>query len=97
VLRQRIHEGRLNKAHRGEVFTHAPVGYVRQPSGELAIDPDQQLQSVVRLLFEEFEELGTVNAVLRYLLTKQVGIPVTAPSIHGNDRAADRRPGGIRD
>jgi DNA invertase Pin-like site-specific DNA recombinase len=76
VLRQRMHEGRLNKARRGEVFTHAPLGYVRLPSGGLGIDPDQQVQSVIRLLFEKFEELGTINALLQYLVRQQVSIPV---------------------
>jgi hypothetical protein len=59
------------------VFTHAPLGYVRLASGGgLGIDPDQQVQSVVRLLFEKFEELGTVNALLQYLVRQQVSIPV---------------------
>lgn len=76
VLRQRMHEGRLNKARRGEVFTHAPLGYVRSPSGGLAMDPDQQVQSVVRLVFEKFAELGTLNGLLQYLVGQQVKIPV---------------------
>jgi DNA invertase Pin-like site-specific DNA recombinase len=76
VLRQRMHEGRLNKARRGEVFTHAPIGYVRGLSGELEMDPDEQVRSTVRLLFEKFEELGTVNALLRYLVANRVSIPV---------------------
>jgi DNA invertase Pin-like site-specific DNA recombinase len=76
VLRQRMHEGRLNKARRGEVFTHPPIGYVRGPSGELEMDPDEQVRLTVHLLFEKFEELGTVNAVLRYLVANRVSIPV---------------------
>jgi len=76
VLRQRMHEGRLNKARRGEVFTHAPLGYVRCPSGGLAMDPDQQVQSVVRLVFEKFAQLGTLNGLLQYLVRRQVKIPV---------------------
>ena len=77
VLRQRMHEGRLNKARRGELFNHPPMGYVRLPSaGELAIDPDEQVQSVVRLVFEKFDELGTLNALLRYLAKGQVRLPV---------------------
>jgi DNA invertase Pin-like site-specific DNA recombinase len=76
VLRQRLNEGRLNKARRGELFNHPPMGYVRLPSGELGIDPDQQVQSVVRLFFQKFVELGTLNALLRYLVRNQVDLPV---------------------
>jgi len=63
ILQQRMHQGRLNKARRGELFNHPPIGYIRQPNGELALDPDEQVQGVVRLIFEPFEALGTINAV----------------------------------
>lgn len=76
VLRQRMNEGRLNKARRGELFNHPPMGYVRLPTGELGTDPDQQVQSVVRLIFEKFPELGTLNALLRYLVRSQICLPV---------------------
>src|SRR6185312_2382031 len=33
ILRGRMYQGLLNKARRGEVYNHAPVGYVKQPSG----------------------------------------------------------------
>jgi DNA invertase Pin-like site-specific DNA recombinase len=83
VLRQRMNEGRLNKARRGELFNHPPMGYVRLPSGELGIDPDQQARSVVRLIFEKFAELGTLNALLRYLVMNQICLPVRP--FHGPD------------
>lgn len=76
VLRQRMNEGRLNKARRGELFNHPPMGYVRLPAGELGIDPDQQVQSVIRLIFDKFAELGTLNGLLRYLVRNQICLPV---------------------
>src|SRR4051794_34209698 len=54
-LRGRMHEGRLNKARRGELFNHAPIGYVRVPGGGLALDSDEQVQGVVRLIFDQFD------------------------------------------
>jgi len=76
ILRQRMHQGRLNKARRGELLSHPPIGYVRLPGGELAKDPDEQVQAVVRLIFQTFGELGTINAVLRYLVQHQVQLPI---------------------
>ena len=76
ILRQRMEQGRLNKARRGELFNHPPMGYVRQADGQLAMDPDQQVQGVIRLTFEKFEELGTVNALLRYLVREGIELPV---------------------
>ena len=68
ILPQRLHQGRLNKARRGELATSLPVGYVRHASGEVRRDPDEQVQAIVRLIFRKFEELGTLNGVLRYLV-----------------------------
>jgi DNA invertase Pin-like site-specific DNA recombinase len=74
VLQQRLRQGRLNKARRGELAVPLPIGYVRRPSGEVTLDPDEQVQTVVRLIFRKFEELGTLNAVLRYLVTQQLQV-----------------------
>lgn len=80
ILKQRMYQGRLNKARRGELAVPVPTGYVRRPSGEVAFDPDEQVQTVVRLIFRQFEQLGTLNAVLRYLVRHeiQLGIRVRA-------------------
>lgn len=76
ILRGRLNEGRLNKARRGELFNHAPIGYVRWPSGELALDPDEQVQSVVRLLFDQFDRQRSMHGLLRYLVKHEIRLPV---------------------
>lgn len=40
ILQQRLRQGRLNKARRGALAVPLPAGYVRRPSGEVALDPD---------------------------------------------------------
>ncbi len=67
TIRSRLVRGKLNKARRGELFINAPIGYVKTPAGGLALDPDEQVQAVVRLIFEKFDELGTAHAVTGYL------------------------------
>jgi hypothetical protein len=32
-----------------------PRGYIRQPSGEVAKDPDEQVQGTIALVFSQFE------------------------------------------
>ena len=72
-LGQRLYKGRLNKARRGEQFTSAPFGYVRSSSGNrIELDPDEQVQHVVRLIFDKFDELGSIGAVLRYLVRHDI-------------------------
>jgi DNA invertase Pin-like site-specific DNA recombinase len=72
LIRQRMSSGRLAKARRGELAMPLPVGFVRRPSGEVVLDPDEQVRSVVRLVFDLFDRLATVNAVLRYLADHQI-------------------------
>src|SRR6187431_1739859 len=55
VLKGRMYQGKLNKARRGELIGMPPIGYVRLASGEWAIDPDEQVQATVRLLFDQFD------------------------------------------
>lgn len=76
LLRSRMYEGLLHKARRGAVFNHAPIGYVKAPEGGFVLDPDEQVQSVVRLIFEQFERQGTVCGLLRYLVKNQIQVPV---------------------
>ena len=79
-LGQRLQESRRNKARRGEQFTAAPIGYVRSPSGnQLERDPDEQVQAVVRLIFDKFDELGSVGAVLRYLVRHDIKLGIRRP------------------
>jgi DNA invertase Pin-like site-specific DNA recombinase len=76
LIRQRMLSGRLAKAERGELAVPLPIGYVRRPSGEAVLDPDEQAQHVVRLVFSAFSRLGTINGVLRYLVGHDVQLPV---------------------
>jgi DNA invertase Pin-like site-specific DNA recombinase len=76
ILRARMYQGRLNKARRGEVYYHPPIGYVRTPAGDFALDPDPRVQDTVRLLFDKLDELGTITAVLRYLVRSGIVLGV---------------------
>jgi DNA invertase Pin-like site-specific DNA recombinase len=75
-LRGRMHEGRLNKARRGELFHHASMGYVRELGRGLAFDPDEQVQQVVRLVFDQFDRQGSLHGLLRYLVQHGIRLPV---------------------
>jgi DNA invertase Pin-like site-specific DNA recombinase len=72
ILKARMHQGKLNKARRGELFTCVPLGYVRAADGSIALDPDEQVRSVVRLIFEKFAELGSVPKVHAYFVANGI-------------------------
>src|SRR5262245_20148469 len=75
-MRNRLDHGRLNKARRGELFFSAPLGYVRLPTGKVDFDPDEQARAVVRLIFEKFEELGSIHALFSWMIGHGVQLPV---------------------
>ena len=72
LLKQRMLAGKQAKARRGELAIPLPTGYVRRPSGEAALDPEEQVQTVVRLIFAKFAELGTLHGVLRWMVDHDV-------------------------
>ncbi len=76
TMRNRLERGQRHKAERGELFTVVPWGYVRLPSGDVVLDPDEQVQAIVRLIFAKFDELGSVYAVFYYLLQNGIRVGV---------------------
>ena len=45
--------GKRAKAERGELGMALPRGYIRQPSGEVAKDPDEQVQGTIALVLQQ--------------------------------------------
>ena len=81
ILKSRLQQGMWNKAKRGEVINHAPIGYVRSLSaregaGDFVMDPDEQVQAVVRMIFEQFTRRGSISGLLRWLVQNDVQVPV---------------------
>ena len=92
IIKNRMREGRWNKARRGELFSHPPVGYIRSPSGDYIKDPDEQVQSVIELIFNKFFELRTINRVLQYLVNNGIEIGFRNRSRFDKGQLQWRRP-----
>src|SRR5258708_9005042 len=92
LIRQRMLSGKLAKAERGELAIPLPIGCRRRPSGEVALDPDEQAQHVVRLVFSTFRGMGTLNGVLRFLVGQEVQLPVRVHSGPSKGEIEWRRP-----
>lgn len=80
ILKGRMLEGRRAKARGGELGKTLPMGYLRRPSGEITLDPDEQAQGTIRLVFELFDRFRTVGKVMRYLVDHDIGMPVRVRS-----------------
>jgi hypothetical protein len=67
TMRNRLERGKLHKAERGELDLNVPCGYVKLPTGEVTLDPDEQSRSTVQLVFDKFDELGSFSRIYHYL------------------------------
>ncbi|WP_165066793.1 recombinase family protein [Paludisphaera rhizosphaerae] len=92
VLKTRMHQGKLNKARRGELFTCVPVGYVRSPDGGIALDPDEQVRAVVSLVFDKFAELGSLTKAHAYFAANDVQLGLRVYKGPGKGRLEWHRP-----
>jgi DNA invertase Pin-like site-specific DNA recombinase len=76
TMRNRLIRGRDNKAKRGEMFHGVPMGYVILPNGEVAFDPDEQARSVIQLVFDKFDDIGTIYGLMHDLVRNRIALPV---------------------
>lgn len=96
ILKQRMLEGKRAKAQRGELGMRPPMGYVRQhPSGQIVKDPDEQARAVIELIFEVFARTGTLHAVLRHLVDRELHMPCRVASGPTKGELEWRRPNRV--
>ncbi len=65
-LRDRLLGGKLAKAQQGQLRLPLPTGLVYDAANQVSLDPDEQVQQAVQLLFDLFEELRAAKAVVKH-------------------------------
>jgi len=83
TLRTRLHEGRWNKARKGQLYFPLPVGYVRGTDGGWELDPDTQVRERLTCLFESFRRHGVARSVLLDLKQHGLDLPVRVVTKEG--------------
>jgi hypothetical protein len=84
TMRNRLERGRLHKAQRGALFHHVPWGYVKLSPDRVEMDPDEQVRAVIRLIFDKYDEIGTVWGVFHYLVRHNIRVGIRP--FHGPNR-----------
>jgi DNA invertase Pin-like site-specific DNA recombinase len=74
-LRARLQGGKLNKAKKGELRFPLPVGFCYDDQRRIVIDPDQEVQGAVRLLFSTFRSCGTAYGVVHHFARHGIRFP----------------------
>lgn len=75
-LKLRLHQGERHKAERGELRLPLPARLARSRTGETMLNPDEEVQARIRLVFDKFRELKSAKAVLRYLQQHGLKLPI---------------------
>src|SRR5579864_7711463 len=74
-LRQRLLGGKLTKAEHGELRFRLPIGLVYDLTGKVVLDPDEEVQAAVRLVFALFEQYGSALAVVKHFTQHHLRFP----------------------
>ncbi len=75
-IRLRLHQGEQQKAARGELRLPLPAGLAYGCGGQIILNPDEEVQARLRLVFNLFEALHSAKAVMRELLRHGLALPV---------------------
>ena len=75
IMRQRSLVALREKAERGELHTNLPIGFMRTRDDRCELDPDRRIQTSIGLVFEKFEELGSVRQVLLWFRQEGMELP----------------------
>ena len=74
-LHSRLTGGKRKKAESGELRITLPTGLVYDNAGKVALDPDEEVQQAVQLVFDTFEELGSAQRVVKYFKEQGLRFP----------------------
>ncbi len=74
-LRVRLQGGKLNKARKGQLRFPLPVGFVYAEAEGIVLDPDQEVQGAVRLVFSSFGQTASAYGVVQHFAKHQLLFP----------------------
>ncbi len=74
-LHCRLQGGKLEKAQKGQLRFRLPTGFIYNPLGHVILDPDEQVQQAVWLVFDLFDQLGSAMAVVQHFSTHGLLFP----------------------
>lgn len=74
TMQSRLERGKRHKAERGELVSAVPCGYIKLPTREVVLDPDEQTRSTIQLIFDKFDELGSFGRLYRYLKGHRIAL-----------------------
>jgi DNA invertase Pin-like site-specific DNA recombinase/DNA-binding transcriptional MerR regulator len=74
-LRARLLGGKINKAKKGKLRFPLPVGFCYDEEDAIVVDPDEEVRSVVELLFSAFRQTGSAYGVVHTFVQNNIKFP----------------------
>jgi DNA invertase Pin-like site-specific DNA recombinase len=75
ILQARLQGGILNKAKRGALKLHLPIGLRYSDADVIILDPHHQVQETLCHLFHVFRQTGTASATVRVFRQQRLAFP----------------------
>jgi DNA invertase Pin-like site-specific DNA recombinase len=75
-IKVRLHQGERQKAARGELRQALPAGLAQERGGAIILNPDEEVQARLHLVFHLFHDLGSAHAVVRSLRHAGLELPM---------------------
>jgi len=75
-IHMRLHQGERQKAMRGELRLPLPAGLAYGAGGEVILNPDEEVQTRLHMVFARFREFQSAGAVARDLRRHGLLLPV---------------------
>lgn len=81
LMKQRLQEGVLHKAKKGELVRRLPPGFIWDSAGRIVKTPDSRVAKAISLVFERFSEFRVVHQVTNSLLDDSIQVPVAGKKL----------------
>jgi DNA invertase Pin-like site-specific DNA recombinase len=75
ILHARLIGGQRSKARRGELKQILPIGFAYDALDRVVLDPDQQVQQAVRLVFQTYRRTGSACRTVRHFTDQELLFP----------------------
>jgi DNA invertase Pin-like site-specific DNA recombinase len=75
LIMSRLQGGLKSRARRGELRVRLPTGFVYTDDKRVVLDPDEEVQAAIRVLFRVFARTGTALAVVRHFVKEGLKFP----------------------
>ncbi len=75
LIRARLEGGLRNKAARGELVMHLPVGFDRDEDGQIVLCADEQVRHAIERVFELWRRAGSARQVVGELIADGQRLP----------------------